>query len=53
MVHSDAKAAPVTVTTWSSAGGLSVMNAIGTQLCDPINSGKTRRRIMAVYVINK
>ena len=27
---------------WPGAGGLSAMNAIGTQLRDPINSGLTR-----------
>ena len=27
---------------WPCAGGLSVVNAIGTQLRDPINSGLTR-----------
>ncbi|CAN0236523.1 unnamed protein product, partial [Ascophyllum nodosum] len=29
---------------WPSAGGLSAVNAIGTQLRDPINSGLTRWR---------
>ena len=32
------------------AGGLLAVNAIGTQLRDPINSGLTRRRMV---VINK
>ena len=31
---------------WPSAGGLSAVNAIGTQLCDPINLGLTRWRLM-------
>ena len=35
---------------WPRAGGLSAMNAIGTQLRDPINSGLTRCRMA---VINK
>ena len=30
---------------WPRAGGLSAVNAIGTQLRDPINSGLTRRRM--------
>ena len=30
------------------AGGLSAVNAIGTQLRDPINSGLTRRRMAAI-----
>ena len=30
---------------WSCAGGLSAVNAIGTLLRDPINSGLTRRRM--------
>ena len=30
---------------WPCAGGLSVVNAIGTQLRDPINSGLTRWRM--------
>ena len=34
---------------WPCAGGLSAMNAIGTQLRDPINSGLTRWR-MAVSI---
>ena len=47
------KAAPVAGTTLrftgpTYAGGLSAVNAIGTQLHDPINSGLTRWRIMAV-----
>ena len=33
------------------AGGLSAVNAIGTKLCDPINSGLTRWR-MAVSKMN-
>ena len=33
---------------WPSAGGLSDVDAIGTQLCNLMNSGLTRRR-MAVY----
>ena len=39
-----AKAAPIwnyLEVYWSCAGGLSAVNAIGTQLCDPINSGLT------------
>ena len=44
-----AKAAPVTGTTlrfyWPRAGGLSAVNAISTQLHDPINSGLPRWRI--------
>ena len=35
---------------WSCAGGLSAVNAIGTQLRDPINSGLTRWRMA---VLNK
>ena len=34
---------------WPCAGGLSAVNAIGTQLRDPINSGLTRWR-MAVTI---
>ena len=34
---------------WSCAGGLSVVNAIGTQLRDPINSGLTRWQL-TVYM---
>ena len=30
---------------WPCAGGLSAVNAIGTQLCVPINSGLTRWRM--------
>ena len=30
---------------WPCAGGLSAVNAIGTQLRDPIDSGLTRRRV--------
>ena len=30
---------------WPCAGGLSAVNAIGTQLRDPINSGLTRWRM--------
>ena len=33
---------------WPCASGLSAMNAFGTQLRDPINSGLTRWPIMAV-----
>ena len=33
---------------WPCAGGLSTVNAIGTELSDPINSGLTRCRIIAV-----
>ena len=33
---------------WPCAGGLSAVNAIGTHLRDPINSGLTRRRTMAI-----
>ena len=48
-VHGDAKAAPVTRTTfedyWPCACGLSAVNAIGTQVRDPINSGLTRWRM--------
>ena len=35
---------------WPCAGGLSAVNAIGTQLRDPINSGLTRWRMV---VLNK
>ena len=31
--------------SWPCASGLSVVNAIGTQLCDLINSGLTRWRL--------
>ena len=47
-----AKAAPVwnyVEVYWPCAGELSVVNAIGTQLRDPINSGLTRW-CMAVYI---
>ena len=43
-----AKAAPVwnyLEVYWPCAGGLSAVNAIGTQLRDPINSGLTRWRM--------
>ena len=43
-----AKAAPVRnylEVYWPCAGGFSVVNAIGTQLRDPINSGLTRWRM--------
>ena len=30
---------------WPGAGGISAVNAIGTQLRDPINSGRTRWRL--------
>ena len=43
-----AKAAPVRnylEVYWPCAGGLSAVNAIGTQLRDPINSGLTRWRM--------
>ena len=30
---------------WPCAGGLSAVNAIGTQLCDPINTGLARWRM--------
>ena len=36
---------------WSCAGGLSVVNAIGTQLRDPINSGLTRWRLAVLNII--
>ena len=36
---------------WPCAGGLSVVNAIGTQLRDPINSGLTRWRLAALNII--
>ena len=50
MVHGDlpSKAAPVRnylEVYWPRAGGLSAVNAIGTQLRDPINSGLTRWRV--------
>ena len=35
---------------WPFAGGLSAVNAIGTQLCDLINSGRLTHWRMAVYV---
>ena len=41
---SSGKVALLTGTTLS-AGGLSAVNAIGTQLRDPINSGLTRWRV--------
>ena len=34
---------------WPCAGGLSAMNAIGTQLRDPINSELTRWRVLVLY----
>ena len=43
-----AKAAPVRnylEVYWPCAGRLSAVNAIGTQLCDPISSGLTRWRM--------
>ena len=47
------RAAPVTQTFlrdyWPSAGGLSAVNAMGTQLLDPINSGLIRWRL-TVYM---
>ena len=55
LVHGDlpsAKAAPVPnylEVHWPCAGGLSAVNAIGTQLRDPMNSGLTRWR-MAVSI---
>ena len=33
---------------WPCAGGLSAVNAIGTHLRDPINSGLTRWRMAVV-----
>ena len=33
---------------WPRAGGLSAVNAIGTQLRDPINSGLTRWRMAVI-----
>ena len=33
---------------WPCAGGLSAVNAIGTQLRDPINSGLTRWRMAVI-----
>ena len=47
-----AKAAPVRnylEVYWPCAGGLSAVNAIGTQLRDPINSGLTRWRMAVSY----
>ena len=35
---------------WLCAGGLSAVNAIGTQLRDPINSGLTRWRMAVSYM---
>ena len=35
---------------WPCAGGLSAVNAIGTQLRDPINSGLTRWRMAISYM---
>ena len=34
---------------WPCAGGLSAVNAIGTQLRDPMNSGLTRWRMAVSY----
>ena len=34
---------------WPCTGGLSAVNAIGTQLRDPINSGLTRGRMAVLY----
>ena len=47
------KVAPVTGTTlrttyWPCAGGLSAVNAIGTQLCDLMYSGLTRWRLAVI-----
>ena len=55
MIHGDAKASTRCCWNcledfWPCAGVLSAVNAIGTQLCDPINSGLTRWR-MAVEII--
>ena len=36
---------------WLCAGGLSAVNAIGTQLRDPINSGLTRWLMMVFVVV--
>ena len=36
---------------WPCAGGLSAVNAIGTQLRDPINSRLTRRRLAVLNII--
>ena len=53
MVHGLANAAPVVLLElqyledydyWPCAGGLSAVNVISTQWCDPINSGLTRWR---------
>ena len=45
MVHGDLQRQHPLLNTvedyWPCAGGLSVVNAIGTQLRDPINSGLT------------
>ena len=49
LVHGDLKATPVwnyLEVYWPCAGGLSAVNAIGTQLRDPINSGLTRWRMV-------
>ena len=35
---------------WPCAGGLSAVNAIGTQLCDPINSRLTRWRMAVLNI---
>ena len=49
MVHGDLPGQHSFRTTlevyWPCAGGLSAVNAIGTQLRDPINSGLTRWRM--------
>ena len=54
LVHGDLAAKAALVRNylevhWPRAGGLSAVNAIGTQLRDPINSGLTRWR-MAVFI---
>ena len=36
---------------WPCAGGLSTVNAIGTQLRDPINSGLTQLRLVVLNII--
>ena len=48
-----AKAAPVwndLEICWPCADGLSAVNAIGTQLRDPINPGLTRWRVVVVFL---
>ena len=45
LVHGDVKRASVTGTTLGTTGPVPAVNAIGTQLRDPINSGLTRWRM--------